>query len=427
MHDILDGEGPLAGQPIEGTPDARRLLRYKDALRMLESHREKAPDGFADRVMAALADTRHPKRNKWLRAMWPEGRLWALPSLAGALVALLVIAGVWLIREPMGKTLIQVRFELHAPSAKKVEIVGTFSNWMPGEIMLKGPDAVGYWNRMVMLPPGQYEYVFLVDGEKQVLDQRFEAHRPDGFGNKNSVLVLRPEMIAYTQDYPSGESPVIIPDREERSLSLPAESRGPWEVLLENGIQAGIDQKDLEAVFVRLTSAGISPDQASPLLAPVFRGGQPDILDNHLLAKLNEGILEGASFEKLTLVIKNRDHSLRRAGQLLTMSGMKHTLEKAPDLHISIALALESGQPPAYLKEVLAAGKDKRTIQIRVVIEAGESLHHAGLGSKPLKLIIIDCLEKDLTWPEIGRVVGHVKAKLKEGLDGMTIRKELWV
>jgi len=377
--------------------------------------------------MAALADTGHPRRKKRLRAMWPEGRLWALPTLAGALAVLIVMAGAWLIREPTGKTLIRARFELHAPSAKKVEVVGTFSNWMPGEIMLKGPDAVGYWNRMVMLPPGQYEYVFLVDGEKQVLDQRFEAQRPDGFGNKNSVLVLRAEMMDDTQDYPSAESPVIISDREKRSFSLPAETRGPWEVLLENGIQAGIEQEDLEAVFVRLTSAGISPDQASPLLAPVFRGDQPDILDNHLLAKLNEGILEGASFEKLTLVIKNRDHSLQRAGRLLTRSGMKHTLEKAPDLHISIALALESGQPSGYLKEVLAAGKDRRVAQIRVVIEAGESLHHAGLGSKPLKLIIIDCLQKDLKWPEIRRVVRHVKAKLKEGLDGMAIRKKLWV
>ncbi len=151
------------------------------------------------------------------------------------------------------------------------------------------------------------------------------------------------------------------------------------------------------------------------------------MLDDHLLAKLHEGVLEGASFEELTMVITNRDHSLRKAEQLLTKSGMKHTLEKAPDLHISIALALESGQPPAYLKEVLAAGKDKRTTQIRVVIEAGESLHHAGLGSKPLKLIIKDCLEKDLTWLEVKRVVGHVKERLKEGLDGMTIRKELWM
>jgi len=78
-----------------------------------------------------------------------------------------------------------VELDLYAPSANRVQLVGTFSGWMPEAHSLKGPDAVGYWVINIKLPPGRHEYAFLVNGSKLVPDDDGEAFRPDGFGGSN--------------------------------------------------------------------------------------------------------------------------------------------------------------------------------------------------------------------------------------------------
>ena len=70
--------------------------------------------------------------------------------------------------------------------------------------------------------------------------------------------------------------------------------------------------------------------------------------------------------------------------------------------------------------------KDRSLNRIKVVIEAGEFLHNAGLARGPLKLILTDCLLKNLEPTEIERVVRHVRGKLREGFDSKTILDELW-
>jgi hypothetical protein len=47
------------------------------------------------------------------------------------------------------------------------------------------------WSLTVSLPEGRHEYMFLVDGQKMILDPETLIHQEDGFGNQNSVLVLR--------------------------------------------------------------------------------------------------------------------------------------------------------------------------------------------------------------------------------------------
>ncbi|MFH1242440.1 MAG: glycogen-binding domain-containing protein [Pseudomonadota bacterium] len=414
-------------RPADGTARADRLSRYKDVLGLLEGDQEQAPDGFATRVMAALPDRTGSSWGKRFRFLWPERHLWIFPALTGAVAMLLVMLGIRLIEEAKGPGLMQFTFELYAPRAKRVEVVGTFSDWMPGEIVLSGPNAIGYWRRDVMLPPGRYEYLYTVDGEKRVLDHRAGLHRPDGFGQRNSVLVIRPEMAQYTQGYPPDEYDVVILTEIGRAISLPQEAGEQWAAILRDGTQAGVNSDKLEHVLARMASAGISPPQARTLLDPVFQGARSGMLVEHLILKLHEGMLKGVSLDHIALVIKKRDLCLKKAGQLLSEAGLGYAIERVPELHVSIAFALESGQHHSYLSEVLTAGKGKDLGQLNAVIEAGETLHHAGLEHEPLKLIIKDCLEKDLEWPEVNKVVRHVKEGLKDGLDGKAIRARLWI
>jgi hypothetical protein len=47
------------------------------------------------------------------------------------------------------------------------------------------------WSLTVRLPEGRYEYALLVDGQKVLPDPEASLYQDDGFGNENSVMILR--------------------------------------------------------------------------------------------------------------------------------------------------------------------------------------------------------------------------------------------
>ena len=51
------------------------------------------------------------------------------------------------------------------------------------------PEA-GAWVLETRLPPGDHEYVFLVDGRQLVADPHAQVTRDDGFGNTNSIVFV---------------------------------------------------------------------------------------------------------------------------------------------------------------------------------------------------------------------------------------------
>jgi 1,4-alpha-glucan branching enzyme len=57
----------------------------------------------------------------------------------------------------------KVQFNLFAPEAKRVFLVGGFNNW-DGDNLLMKRDKKGTWKANFTQPPGSYEYCFRVDG-----------------------------------------------------------------------------------------------------------------------------------------------------------------------------------------------------------------------------------------------------------------------
>jgi 1,4-alpha-glucan branching enzyme len=77
-----------------------------------------------------------------------------------------------------------VRFSIKPEnSAKKVMLVGDFNGWKPVE-MKKQKD--GQFAAIVTLPPGTYEYKFIVDGQWRV-DPDNSAWALNPYGTLNSV------------------------------------------------------------------------------------------------------------------------------------------------------------------------------------------------------------------------------------------------
>jgi 1,4-alpha-glucan branching enzyme len=101
-----------------------------------------------------------------------------------------MIAGVALLLGVGSDDQTLVAFELHAPDARSVELVGSFNGWAVGEFRLDGPDATGHWSITVPLPEGRHEYQFLIDGKRWIADPKATIRRPDGFGRSNAVLEI---------------------------------------------------------------------------------------------------------------------------------------------------------------------------------------------------------------------------------------------
>jgi len=81
-----------------------------------------------------------------------------------------------------------VAFEIHAPDAESVAVVGDFTGWNSTPVHLL-PDDGGRWRGTVCLGPGVYEYKYLVDG-RFLCDPSCHEVVPDGFGSANSVLTV---------------------------------------------------------------------------------------------------------------------------------------------------------------------------------------------------------------------------------------------
>jgi RNA polymerase-binding transcription factor DksA len=78
-----------------------------------------------------------------------------------------------------------VRLSLIAPDAQEVFVAGSFNNWNPGATPLVNINH-GRWVKYLSLPPGRYEYQFVVDG--RWIHDRARELVDNPFGGLNSVI-----------------------------------------------------------------------------------------------------------------------------------------------------------------------------------------------------------------------------------------------
>jgi 1,4-alpha-glucan branching enzyme len=76
-------------------------------------------------------------------------------------------------------------FRLHAPSAKKVLLVGDFSDWQKRAIPMKR-EGNGLWTATVALAPGAHHYLFIADGQ-WCEDPECQMRVPNPHGGHNMV------------------------------------------------------------------------------------------------------------------------------------------------------------------------------------------------------------------------------------------------
>ena len=83
-----------------------------------------------------------------------------------------------------------VCLELIHPQANEVCIAGSFNDWHPSVTPMIHLDD-GKWVKELDLPPGRYEYRFVVDG-RWIDDPAANETVPNPHGGVNAVLLVRP-------------------------------------------------------------------------------------------------------------------------------------------------------------------------------------------------------------------------------------------
>jgi hypothetical protein len=224
LHRIADDE------------QAREILQFEVAsLPSLTSERNRAPSGFADRTMDALAASdaeRSPDPaaedapgllRRWWNALTTPVALRVRPVTASA-VGLALVLGVLMFwmggpapsGEPAPPTATQpdvakrsapsgtvqqaaassgdetvwTRFVYTSQEADSVAVAGDFSNWEPVPLSPRRVNGQTVWTGLVPVPRGEHEYQFVIDGTKWVTDPLAPVQREDGFGARNAVLKL---------------------------------------------------------------------------------------------------------------------------------------------------------------------------------------------------------------------------------------------
>lgn len=170
---------------------------------------------FDERVMAALdapdVIPLHPARERsrpWIIRPWTVSvSPIAAFAVAAALVGVVAI-GAWQLRPvdqvqvataTEGGNLVPVadvgaeplvvhQFTFYANSVKSVAVVGQFNNWDQNATSMVEVSK-GMWTVSVSLRPGVYEYQFIVDGTKRVIDPSMPSV-PNDFGSPNSVVTV---------------------------------------------------------------------------------------------------------------------------------------------------------------------------------------------------------------------------------------------
>ena len=113
----------------------------------------------------------------------------AAPSMAFTSAAMREFAGGVTITPVVATAARPIVFELDAPDAHSVQVLGDFNQWSrSASEMQRGAD--GRWRMTTLLPPGRYVYAFLVDGLRFRRDPLRDAVEDRDFGVNGSELVV---------------------------------------------------------------------------------------------------------------------------------------------------------------------------------------------------------------------------------------------
>jgi 1,4-alpha-glucan branching enzyme len=84
-----------------------------------------------------------------------------------------------------------VQFATWQPDARHVAVAGSFNQWSTASHPLERRSVSGVWTGVVMLPPGEHLFMYVVDGTQWISPQAADDYADDGFGARNGIVIVR--------------------------------------------------------------------------------------------------------------------------------------------------------------------------------------------------------------------------------------------
>ncbi|WP_448377018.1 glucodextranase DOMON-like domain-containing protein, partial [Fervidobacterium sp.] len=112
-------------------------------------------------------------------------------------------------------TYVVIRF--YKPDARYVFIAGSFNNWSISDTECYS-SGDGWWEAVLELSQGVYQYKFVVDGKDWIVDPNAPAYVDDGFGGKNGVFEVWKEDGVLKVGAPR------VQEKEEPKVEMPKEN-----------------------------------------------------------------------------------------------------------------------------------------------------------------------------------------------------------
>ncbi len=186
---------------LKSCPTCREeYQRLKKMITSLNSLPEiNAPKNINQNIMANIFEGKIQVRTSWTNHLkrWdfaPRFSLRLAGGIALTTAVIVFLAFTFIFNQPdiipQCSTEVQFSLRLSEGKVQTVAIAGDFNQWNSQSNHLKDPDGDGIWTATLKLPPGRYEYMFVIDGKKWVPDPNANRFVKDGFGNKNAILEI---------------------------------------------------------------------------------------------------------------------------------------------------------------------------------------------------------------------------------------------
>lgn len=198
----FDGELPYEALSEELKDEAKEFERITA---LLEEGRVRAPASLKPAVMTEVRRLAESPWRRSVHALLAPRTIRVRPAV-GAVALAAAAALVLLARpeasEPAGPALpmaepvaatpegVLTRFSFVAPAASHVAVTGDFLNWDLDGVPMTDPRGNGVWVAQLRLAPGLHHYAFVIDGRQWLPDPNALSQVDDGFGQRNSVLLV---------------------------------------------------------------------------------------------------------------------------------------------------------------------------------------------------------------------------------------------
>ncbi len=208
-RDLEQTQEPQAGDGATLRPSASESdIAEPDTGAQASSLGQPDPE-FTALVMERVRSTELPRGSSARFGRWTPARTLSGRAIAAAAALMIALGSALLLYRTLhspvtppaeaesgvvvqeGEQTVVVRFELVAPEAEKVAVVGDFNAWSPEQDVADRPDDDGVWRFELELRRGRaYTYNFLIDGEIWIPDPTGVESIENDLGTEKSLIHL---------------------------------------------------------------------------------------------------------------------------------------------------------------------------------------------------------------------------------------------